>query len=117
MNADAASATPLFSMARDAVIRVTVQVPQNAATGVRNGLPAKIEVSQMPGTYFRGTITRSSVALLTSARTLDTEVDIANTDGKLRPGLFAYVTIDIPRDHPNVSIPAEASAGQTPKQG
>ena len=108
VNADSASATPLFSLARDAVIRVTVQVPQNAATGVRNGLPAKIAISQMPGTFFRGTITRSSVALLTSARTLDTEVDIPNPDGRLRPGLFAYVTIDIPRDHANVVVPAEA---------
>lgn len=108
VNADSASATPLFSMARDAVIRVTVQVPQNAAVGVRNGLPAKIEVPEMPGMVFRGTIARSSVALLTSARTLDTEVDIPNPDGRLRPGFFAYVTIDIPRDRSHVLVPAEA---------
>ncbi len=108
VNADSAQSAAMFSIARDDVIRVTIQVPQNSAIGVRNGLDAKVEVPQMPGRSFSGTVTRSSVALVSSARTLTTEVDIPNPDRQLRPGLYVYVSIAIPRSHPSVVIPAEA---------
>ena len=107
VNADSATAAPMFSVARDDIIRVTVQVPQNAAVGVKDGLASRIEVPQLPGQIFTGSVTRSSVALLSSARTLATEVDIPNPDRRLRPGLFVYATIGIPRQHPAVILPAE----------
>ena len=108
VNADSAASSAMFSLARDDVIRVTVEVPQNASAGVRDGLVAHVEVPSNPGQTFSGTVTRSSVALLSSARTLSTEVDVPNPDGKIRPGLFVYVTMEIPQDRPTVSIPAEA---------
>lgn len=108
VNADSASSSAMFSLARDDVIRVTVEVPQNASAGVREGLAAHIEVPSNPGQSFSGTVTRSSVALLSSARTLSTEVDVPNPDGRIRPGLFVYVTMEIPQDRPTVSVPAEA---------
>ncbi len=107
VNADSAAATPMFTVAQDNVIRVTVQVPQNSAVGVRDGLDARVEVPQMPGETFKGKVARSSVALVSSARTLTTEVDIPNPDGRLRAGLYVYVTTDIPREHPAIVIPAE----------
>ena len=109
LNADsAASSTPLFSIDRDDVIRVTVQVPQSSAIGVRDGLEAKVEVPQMPGESFTGKVARSSVALLSSARTLTTEVDIPNPDRRLRSGLYVYVSFAVPRVHPDVVVPAES---------
>ncbi len=108
VNADTSSATPMFSIAREDVIRVTVQVPQNSSAGVKEGVPSSIEVPSSPGQHFSGTVTRSSIALLSSARTLDTEVDVPNPDGAIRPGLFVYVTMHIPRDHPEVVVPAES---------
>ena len=108
VNADTASVTPMFSIANEATIRVTVQVPQNSSSGVHEGVPATMEVPSSPGQQFAGNVTRSSVALLSSARTLDTEVDIANPNGQIRPGLFVYVTLHIPRTYPEVVVPAEA---------
>ncbi len=108
VNADQGSAAPMFSIAQDSVIRVTVQVPQNQSEGVRDGLEAKVDQPQMPGVEFAGKVTRSSVALISSSRTLTTEVDIPNPDGRLRPGLYVYVTLSIPRPHPDVVVPAEA---------
>src|SRR5262249_43102707 len=63
---------------------------------------------QRPEKTFSGHVARNSVALLNSARTLDTEVDVENPNGELKPGAFVNVTFDIPRDRPNVVIPAEA---------
>ena len=107
VNADSAAGTPMFTLDQDDVLRVLVQVPQNSATGVRDGLEAKITVSQMPGRTFVGRVTRSSSALQSSARTLTVEVDIPNQAGVLRAGLYASLTLDIPRTHPDVVLPAE----------
>ena len=107
VNADSSTGTAMFTVDEDDVLRVFVQVPQNSSLGVRDGLQAKITVPQMPGKTFVGTVTRSSMALQSTARTLTVEVDIPNGAGVLRSGLYAYVTLDIPRIHPDVVLPAE----------
>ena len=107
VNADTATGTPMFTVDEDDVLRVLVQVPQNASLGVRDGLQVRIAVPQMPGRTFVGTVSRSSSALQSSARTLTVEVDIPNEAGLLRSGLYAYVTLDVPREHPVVVLPSE----------
>ena len=108
VNADVSTGQPMFTIVRDNVIRVLVRVPQSAAIGIHQGLEANISVSQMPDRHFSGRVQRSSVALLYSSRTLTTEVDVANENGDLRPGLYVTVNFAIPRDHTEVNIPAEA---------
>ncbi|WP_200931858.1 efflux RND transporter periplasmic adaptor subunit [Methylobacterium sp. Leaf85] len=99
--------TALLSMDRDDVLRVVVNVPQNLAVGVSPGVAATIKVPQIPDRTFSGKVERSSVALLTSSRTLTTQVDVPNGDGSLRPGLYVYVTLKVPRTGRNTVIPAE----------
>jgi HlyD family secretion protein len=109
VQADAGSGTPLLSMDRDDVLRISVNVPQNAAIGVGPGVSAEIKVPQMPDRTFSGKVERSSVALLASSRTLTAQVDVPNPDRVLRPGLYVYVTLAIPRTGaPTVAVPAEA---------
>ncbi|MFD0937695.1 efflux RND transporter periplasmic adaptor subunit [Methylobacterium trifolii] len=100
--------TVLLAMDRDDVLRISVNVPQNAAVGVHPGVQAEIKVPQMPDRTFVGRVERSSVALLTASRTLTTQVDVPNPDGTLRAGLYVYVTLKIPRLRPAVLVPAEA---------
>jgi len=108
VNADNGTGTPMFSINRDDVLRVAVNVPQSVAIGVEDGLNARVSVPQMPEKVFIGKVARSSVALTSSARTLSTEVDVPNKDGLLRPGLFVDVTFSVPRTRPNVVVPSEA---------
>ena len=98
----------LFTLARDSVVRVQVSVPQSGAIGIHDGLAAKIMVSELPGRVFTGTVARSAVALAQASRTMQAEVDVPNTDGTLRPGLYVTVEIGIPRTAPGVIIPSEA---------
>ena len=100
--------TTLLSMERDDILRISVNVPQNAAVGVQPGVEAAIRVPQMPDRTFRGQVERSSVALLTASRTLTTQVDVPNPDGTLRAGLYVYVSLKPPRVEPAVVIPSEA---------
>ena len=108
VNADTKTGSPLFTVAKDNVLRVAVNVPQANALSIRVGLEADVTLPQMPNHPFTGKIARSSVALQNSARTLDTEVDVANPQGTLRPGSFVTVTFHLPRVQPNVVLPAEA---------
>jgi RND family efflux transporter MFP subunit len=108
VNADSKAGTPLFSIERDDVLRVSVSVPQNSAVGVRDGLPASVVIPQLPHRTFTGTVSRSSVALLNSSKTLTTQIDIPNGDHVLRTGLYVYATIAIPRANADILIPSEA---------
>ncbi|MBE7201462.1 MAG: efflux RND transporter periplasmic adaptor subunit [Parafilimonas terrae] len=101
--------TPLLSIDQDNTLRITVNVPQNDAVGVKPGVQAVITVPQMPGKTFGGFVERSSVALNAASRTLTTQVDVPNPDRLLRAGLYAYVTLKIPRKAPSVAVPAEAT--------
>lgn len=105
---DSLGGTPMFSIARDNVLRVAVYVPQSSAVGIRDGLEAQVIVPEMPGRIFKGQVARTSVALQPSSRSMLTEVDVANPDGALRPGLFVNVTFAIPRQAPGVIVPDEA---------
>ena len=107
VNADNHTGAALFTVAADKVLRVTVHVPQANAYGIKDGLVGTAYLPQKPEQTFSGRIARSSVALLNSARTLDTEVDVDNPSGALKPGAYVNVTFDIPRIRPNVVLPAE----------
>ncbi|MCJ2014310.1 efflux RND transporter periplasmic adaptor subunit [Methylobacterium sp. J-076] len=108
VHADSGGGSPLFAEDSTDVLRVAVQVPQSAAVSIHDGVGATVQVAQLPDRTFAGTVSRSSVALRSAVRTLDTEVDVGNPDGVLRPGLYVSVTFAVPRAHPGVRIPAEA---------
>ena len=98
----------LFTLARDSVVRVSVSVPQSGAIGIHDGLQAQVRVPELPGRVFTGTVARSAVALAQASRTMQSEVDVPNKDGTLRPGLYVTVEIGIPRTAPGVVVPSEA---------
>ncbi|MET0970701.1 MAG: efflux RND transporter periplasmic adaptor subunit [Tardiphaga sp.] len=108
VNADSGTGTAMFSIVQDNVVRVTVNVPQTMAAGIRDGLQAKVNVFELPNRSFTGTVARNARALQAASRTLAIQVDVQNPDHALRAGIFVNVEIDVPREHPNVQIPSEA---------
>ena len=105
---DSTGGAPMLSLARDDVLRVSVYVPQSAAVGVHEGLVAKVTVPELPGRSFVAHVSRTAHALDPTARSLLTEVDVDNREGILRPGLYANVTFEVPRQAPGVVVPDEA---------
>jgi RND family efflux transporter MFP subunit len=105
---DNSGGTPLFTIQRDDIVRVQVNVPQSGAVGLQDGLLAEVHVPELPGRTFEGKVSRNSVALDAASRTMLAEVDVPNPDGALRPGFFVDVQFGIPRRVPTVMIPAEA---------
>ena len=110
VSADASGNTgnTLFTLARDNIVRIQIDVPQSGAMGIKDGLQAKVRVPELPGREFTGTVARSAVALVQASRTMQAEVDVTNNDGTLHPGLYVTVEIGIPRTAPGITIPDEA---------
>jgi RND family efflux transporter MFP subunit len=108
VSADAVSATFMFTIMQNNVIRTQVFVPQDQAFGLTPGVQAEVRVPEIPGRTFRGTVTRIADALQPGTRTLLTEVDIPNPDGTLTPGMYCTIELHIPRKTPSLLVPADA---------
>jgi RND family efflux transporter MFP subunit len=87
--ASSAASSPIVSLATLAPIRVYAYAPQSLSPFIRDGEPASITVSEFPGRQFSGTITRHPEALDQNTRTMLVEVDLANADHSLYPGMYA----------------------------
>jgi RND family efflux transporter MFP subunit len=105
---NATSGTFMFEIMQENVIRVFVNVPQDAAFGVAPGIDAILRVPELPDRELPGKVTRIADALQPGTRTLLTEVDIANPDGTLMPGIYCTIELRIPRKTPSLSVPADA---------
>ncbi len=106
--ADAASGSPLFSIARTDVLRVQIFVPQSAYFGVKDGDHATVTVPELVNRSFDGTVARNAQALNTGTRTLLTEVDVDNKNGELTAGLYCVVRLQLHRSGPVVRLPSQA---------
>ncbi len=65
-----------------------------------------ITSDQYPSDVFHGLIARDSNSIDPLSRTLNVEVDVDNTSGKLLPGAYAFVHIKSPNATSAVTIPA-----------
>ena len=108
VTADAASGSPLFSIARTDVLRVQVFVPQTAYFVVKNGDHATVTVPEIVNRTFDGTVARNARALATGTRTLLTEVDVDNKSGELAAGLYSVIRLQLRHLNPAVRVPSQA---------
>ncbi len=100
--------TFMFTLMQSNVIRVQVNVPQDAAFGLKPGVDALVHVPELPDHPFAGKVTRIADALAPGTRTLLAEIDVPNPDGLLSPGLYCTVELHIPRKAPGLIVPADA---------
>ncbi len=105
--------TMLFRIAQMGRLRVYVNVPQADASSVKQGLPAKIQFPDLPGRTFNGVVTRAANALDPATRTLLTEVQLANADGALMPGMYAQVSFSVRRKSAAAIIPGDTLVVRT----
>ncbi len=98
----------LLSIVWPDVVRVAVRVPDSDVPFLDKGDPATIHFDAWPGREYPGTIARTAYAEDPSDRTLLAEIDLPNADGRLRPGQFGRVEIQLEPPHPVLRIPQTA---------
>jgi membrane fusion protein, multidrug efflux system len=95
----------LFNLAQVDPLRVFVSVPQMNAPSIRPGMPAYIELREYPGQKFMGKVARTADAIDPGTRTLNTEIDVPNHDGRLLPGAYAQLHFAVPIVTTRMSVP------------
>ncbi len=103
----------LFDIARLDPLRVYVSVPQAYAPAIHDGMQAVVTLQEFPDQKFTATVTRTADAIDTTTRTLLTEVDVPNKDGKLLPGSFGEVHFKPNINAQKVTIPVNAMLFRT----
>jgi membrane fusion protein, multidrug efflux system len=98
----------LFILAKVDPLRVFTNVPQAYSPAIKDGMPAYITLQEIPGQKFRGTVARTAEAIDPATRTLLTEVDVPNKDGRLLRGSFGEVHFSPRINAEKVTVPVNA---------
>jgi membrane fusion protein, multidrug efflux system len=100
--------TELFILAKVDPLRVFTNVPQAYSPAIKDGMPAYITLQEIPAQKFRGTVARTAEAIDPATRTLLTEVDVPNKDGRLLRGSFGEVHFSPKINAEKVTVPVNA---------
>jgi RND family efflux transporter MFP subunit len=87
--------TALLELATLSPVRIYADVPQSVAPFLCDGDPATVTVTEYPGRVFEGSVTRHPQALTSATRTMLVEIDLANQDRALLPGMYAKVNFRV----------------------
>jgi len=109
INAGAGAAgRELFDIARVDPLRVFTSVPQAYAPNIKVGEQTAVTLQEFPGQKFVGQVARTAEAIDPGTRTLLTEVDVPNKDGRLLPGSFGEIHFAVGTNVNKVTVPVNA---------
>lgn len=86
----------LFAVADLSTVWVRADFPEQQVGRLQTGLGVEVRVSAYPDTVFRGVVTYVGAMVDPATRTVMARSDIPNPDRRLRPEMFAEVTLVTP---------------------
>ncbi|TAL05297.1 MAG: efflux RND transporter periplasmic adaptor subunit [Porticoccaceae bacterium] len=84
------------------------EVPESQAALLHPGDPVEAESPALPGTVFTGHVQALLPRVSAETRTLKARVELANTDGRLIPGMFVRMRFKDASGHQSLLVPTEA---------
>jgi RND family efflux transporter MFP subunit len=99
--------TALFTVADQHRMRIYVSVPQNYSALVHRGLTAQVSVPEYPGQDFTASVVNDAQSVGRGGAML-VELQIDNTDGRLKPGAYAQVAFKLATAATTTKAPATA---------
>jgi cobalt-zinc-cadmium efflux system membrane fusion protein len=100
---------PMFTVADLSRVWIHAALPEAALAKVRVGANATVTVSAYPGETFAGRVDHIGAMLDKETRTVAARIAVPNTDGRLKPEMFASATIEVAGDKREVlSLPDAA---------
>ncbi len=97
----------LFTVADLSTVWVRADFPEQQAGRLKTGLTIELRVSAYPDTTFQGAITYVGAVIDPATRTVTARADVSNSDGRLRPEMFAEVTL-VTDEQSVLSVPRSA---------
>lgn len=98
----------LFDLVALDPIEVEFHLPERDSSRVAAGAPVAVRVAPFPDEVFEAKVTVVSPTIDPSTRTLRVKAELANPDGRLRPGLFARADLGVAVREGVAMIPEEA---------
>ncbi len=98
----------LFRIGQLERIWVVAEVYEVDAPWVEEGQPAQVELPWQPGTVLEGSVAYVYPTLDAMTRTMQVRLELENPGVRLKPGMFANVTIQVRRDEATLAVPTEA---------
>ncbi len=87
--------TPVVSVVDISSVRLVANVVERDLRLVNPGDPALVEVDAFPGESFKGQIARVAPVLDPATRTAEIEIEVPNADYRLKPGMYARMSVTI----------------------
>lgn len=97
---------PLFSIAQQEHLRLTVAIPEKHAHSVDATTPVTFSVSGRPGKIYNSSLSRNGGMLNQKTRSVTTEFDVENRSGSLSGGEYAQVSLKLQRPDSTLWVPA-----------
>jgi multidrug efflux pump subunit AcrA (membrane-fusion protein) len=87
-------------------IRVFCDVPEDDVPFLHIGDQALVKPAGFQGQSYVGKVTRFSLRLSPETRNMRTEIDLANPEERLYPGMYAQVSLEMNRRPDALTLPA-----------
>lgn len=98
---------PLFTVSDIHELRLYVNVPQNYSAGIVPGMTVTMSLPEYPGRNFPAKLVSNANAI-NSQSSLLVEFEADNSQGLLKPGEYAQVSLGLPSAHPMLRLPVSA---------
>jgi RND family efflux transporter MFP subunit len=98
---------PVVRIAQISVLRLVLPIPESIAGQIRLGDPVKVHVQALNQDSV-GKVSRFADALDPQTRTMETEIDFQNPDGRLLPGMYVEAKIGVAAKTDVLTVPLEA---------
>ena len=94
-------------LAEESKLRLVLPIPESLATQIHLGDPVKVHVPALNQDIV-GKVSRFASALDLQTRTMETEIDFENRNGKLMPGMYAETVLQMAERANALLVPLEA---------
>jgi len=100
-------AMPVVRLAQVSVLRLVLPIPESIAAQIHLKDPAKVHVQAL-NQDIEGRISRFAGSLDLQTRTMETEIDCDNRDGRLMPGMYTETQLLLGAKQNALTVPLEA---------
>lgn len=100
--------TPLYVVSDTSTLWVLAEIDEAALARVRVGAPVRVGVSAYPTETFPATVTLIGDTINPETRRVVVRAQVANRDGRLKPGMFARVSLESAGAAAMVHVPVDA---------
>jgi RND family efflux transporter MFP subunit len=99
------------------VVRLVANIVEKDLRRITAGMKATVEVDAYPGEAFDGRIAHVAPVLDPATRTAEIEVEIQNSQFRLKPGMYAKVSFTVEHKENTLVVPANAIVDLNGKKG